>query len=63
MLPFTANEQVLYSAIPEMHSRHGCLRYTCRAGLSGKQSAIIAIIFLSGLGTLMIRGLPPDKTI
>lgn len=35
MLPFTANEQVLYSAIPEMHSRHRCCM--CCSGLSGKQ--------------------------
>lgn len=65
MLPFTANEQVLYSAIPEMHSRHR-RRLDCTrcSGLSGEPPPVIkAIIYGSWLETLMITVLSPDKPV
>ena len=63
MLPFTANEQVLYSAIPEMHSRHQCSAIYAAPDLSGNRSVIKAIISWSRLEILMITVQIPDKTV
>lgn len=38
MLPFAANEQVLYSAIPEMHSRHQCFTICAAQDCQGKKN-------------------------
>lgn len=61
MLPFTANEQVLYSAIPEMHSRHQCSNIYAALDCQENRSVIKAIISRSWLETLMITVLFPDK--
>lgn len=63
MLPFTANEQVLYSAIPEMHSRHQCSTIYAALDCQESRSVIKAIISRSWLETLMITVLVPDKTV
>lgn len=51
MLPFTANEQVLYSAIPEMHSRHQCSTIYAALDCQENRSVIKAIIYQSWLET------------
>lgn len=61
MLPFTANEQVLYSAIPEMHSRHQCSNIYAALDCQENRSVIKAIISRSWLETLTITVLFPDK--
>lgn len=63
MLPFTGNEQVLYSAIPEMHSRHRCSTIYAALDCQENRSVITAIISRSWLETLMITVLIPDKTV
>lgn len=63
MLPFTANEQVLYSAIPEMHSRHRRFAIYAALDCQENRSVIKAIIYRPWLETLMITVLCPDKTV
>lgn len=62
MLPFTANEQVLYSAIPEMHSRHQCSDIYAALDRQKNRSVIKAVICRSWLEALMITVVFPDKT-
>lgn len=63
MLPFTENEQVLYSAIPEMHRRHQCTTMHVIPDCRGSMSVIKVIIYWSRLETLMTRVLTLNKTV
>lgn len=63
MLPFTANEQVLYSAIPEMHSRHWGLAVCTTLDCQENRSVIKATIYQSGPEAAVIAGPVRDKTV